>query len=108
MNFEEHIHLASHQLIPPLFNSGYPPMIVYYHRNAPIQINSDLTPVFPLKPDPGLLDAAKRLGAMVNFLVIPSNGVHAIQKEIEEAAGRKVLSIIDSTIDEVKKRGWKK
>jgi aspartate racemase len=38
MNFEEHIHLASQQLIPPLFNSGYPPVIVFYHRYAPVQI----------------------------------------------------------------------
>jgi aspartate racemase len=108
VNFEEHIHLASRELIPPLFNSGYPPMIVFYHRHAPIQINKDLTPVFPLKPDPGLLDAAKRLGTMVDFLVITSNGVHAMQKEIEEAAGRKILSMIDATLEEVKKKQWKK
>jgi len=108
VNFEEHIHLASQQLIPPLFNSGYPPMIVFYHRYAPIQINKDLTPVFPIQPDQGLLKAAKRLGEMADFLVIPSNGVHAIQKEIEQAAGRKVLSIIDATMDEVNKRKWTK
>jgi aspartate racemase len=83
MNFEEHLHLASHQLIPPLFNSGYPPMIVFYHRHAPVMINKDLTPVFPITPDPGLLEAAKKLGLMTDFLVIPSNGVHMMQAEIE-------------------------
>ena len=31
-----------------------------------------------------------------------------MQKEIEQAAGRKVLSMIDVTLDEVKKRQWKK
>ena len=108
MHFEEQIHLASQRLIPPLFNSGYPPMIVFYHRYAPIQINKDLTPGFPIQPDQGLLNAAKKLGEMADFLVIPSNGVHAIQKEIEQAAGRKVLSIIDATMEEVKERKWAK
>jgi aspartate racemase len=67
MNFEEHVHQVSQQLIPPLFNSGYPPMIVFYHRHAPIQINKDLTPVFPIQPDDELLNAAKRLGVMSDF-----------------------------------------
>lgn len=108
MNFEEHIHLASQRLIPPLLNSGYPPVIVFYHRYAPVQINKDMTPVFPLRPDQGLLDAAKILGTMVDFLVIPSNGVHMMQNEIEQAAGRKIVSIIDATLEEVKNRKWKR
>jgi aspartate racemase len=34
--------------------------------------------------------------------------VHALQEEIEQAAGRKVLSMIDATMEEVKKRKWAK
>jgi aspartate racemase len=61
----------------------------------------------PIEPDPELLDAARRVGAAASFLVIPSNGTHLIQSEIERASGRPVLSIIDVTLDEVRRRGWK-
>jgi aspartate racemase len=108
MKFEAQLHKAAKKVLPPSHNSGYPPMVVYYHRYAPILINVDLTPVFPLRPDPRLLEGAKKLGAMADFLVIISNGVHAVQKEIEQAAGRRVLSMIETTLDEVKIRGWKK
>lgn len=108
INFETEIHLASQRLIAPLYNSGYPPMVVYYHRHAPVLLTPELTPVLPLQPDPGLLDAAKKLGTMADFILIASNGVHAMQKEIEQAAGRPVLSMIDATLEEVKKRQWRK
>ena len=108
MSFESQFHNAAKQVLPPLFNSGYPPMVVYYHRFAPIVINEDLTPVLPMQPDPRLLDAAKNLGSMADFLVITSNGIHNLQKDIEQASGRKVLSMIDITLEEVKKRKWKK
>jgi len=39
---------------------------------------------------------------------MPTNGVHRFQKEIENASGRAMLSIIDATMDEVKKRKWKR
>jgi aspartate racemase len=108
MNFEAQVHNAAKKHLPPLYNSGYPPMVVFYHRFAPILINDDLTPIFPMRPDPRLLEGAKHLGTMADFLVITSNGVHNMQKEIEQAAGRKVLSMIDITLDEVRKRQWKK
>jgi len=55
-----------------------------------------------------MLVAAKQLGSIADFLIIPSNGAHLFQKEIEKAADRKVLSMIDITMEEVKKRKWKK
>jgi aspartate racemase len=61
-----------------------------------------------LQPEPRLLEAAKNLGAVADFLVITSNGVHSMQPEIEAAAGKKVLSMIDVTIEEIIKRKWKK
>jgi aspartate racemase len=63
-------------------------------------------PRMPIEPDPGLLEAARQLGAVADFLVITSNGPHLLQAEIERAAGRKVLSMIDVTLDEVRRRGW--
>jgi len=55
-----------------------------------------------------LLEAARQFGAIADFLVIPSNGPHLLQPEIERAAGRKVLSIIDVTLEEVRRRSWQR
>jgi aspartate racemase len=57
--------------------------------------------------NPRLLDTAQRLGAWADFLVITSNGVHLFQDEIERAAGRQVLSMVDVTVDEVQRRNLK-
>jgi hypothetical protein len=43
-------------------------------------------PRMPIEPDPGLLEAARPLGLVADFLVIPSNGPHLLQAEIERAA----------------------
>jgi aspartate racemase len=45
---------------------------------------------------------------MVDFLVITSNAPHAFQELIEETSGRKVISMISVTLDEVRKRGWRR
>lgn len=108
LELEQQLHQFSQQLIPPDHNGGYPPIITIYHRHAPFILKEDFSPVFPLKADPRLLASAKRLGPMVDFIIIPSNGVHLIQKELEEASGRPLLSMIDLTIDEVLKRQWSK
>ena len=108
MEMEAAIHHASQRFIPQQQNSGYPPMIVYYNRHPPVILKEDFSPVRPLQPDPRLLEAAKKLGPMVDFIIIPSNGLHALQSEIEQAAGCKVLSMIDATLDEVRKRQWHK
>jgi len=39
--------------------------------------------------------------------VITANGPHIIQAEIEQAAGCKVLSMIEVTLAEVQRRGWR-
>jgi aspartate racemase len=107
MDFEARTHAVSQRLIPGHGNQGYPPMVVYYHRRAPVVTTDDGAPVRPLQLDPILLDAARRLGAWADLLVITSNGVHRLQREIEEAAGRPVLSMIEVTLDEVARRGWR-
>ena len=35
MDFERRLHRVAQRLIAPRMNSGYPPMVVYYHRHAP-------------------------------------------------------------------------
>lgn len=108
MDFEKRVHKVAQRLIPPRRNGGYPPMFVCYYRHPPILLNEDFSPRFPVQPDPRLLEAAKRIGAAADFLVITSNGAHLIQPQIERAAGRKVLSMIDVTLEEIRRRGWKK
>jgi len=108
MDFEQRIHAVSQGLIPQQGNSGYPPMVVYYHRRPPVVADEAGHPIFPIRPDPLLLDAAARLGSMADFLVITSNGVHMMQPLIEQASGRKVVSIIDATLSEVERRGLRR
>jgi aspartate racemase len=107
MDFESRVHAVSQRLIPANGNRGYPPMAVYYHRRPPVLMNDDDLPLRPLQIDPRLLDAARRLGSWADFLVITSNGVHHLQAEIEAAADRPVLSMIDLAVAEVCRRGWR-
>jgi aspartate racemase len=108
MDFEAKVHRAAQRLIPSHQNSGYPPMVVYYYRHPPILLNADNSPKIPITPDPRILDVAKRIGIHADFLVVPSNGAHMLQGLIERSAGRMVLSMIEATIAEIRRRGWKK
>ena len=108
IDLETRLHKAAQKLIPPMQNSGYPPVIVQYYRHPPVLLTEQNVPVSPWQPDPRMLVAAKQLGSIADFLIIPSNGAHLFQSEIEKAADRKVLSMIDITMEEVKKRKWKK
>jgi aspartate racemase len=107
IDFEARVHRVAQRLIPPSGNTGYPPMVVYYHRRPPLVMQDAHTPRFPLEPDPDLLEAAHWLGTKAAFLVIPANGPHMFHDQIERAAGCPVLSIIDVTLDAVQQRGWR-
>jgi aspartate racemase len=108
MDFEVRVHRIAQRLIPPHANTGYPPMVIYYHRHPPFLVSDDFSPRVPIEPDPRLLEAAKRIGALADFLVIPSNGPHLVQQQIEQAAGRQVLSMIDATLQAISHRSWQK
>jgi len=108
MDIEMRLHKAAQRFISPMQNSGYPPIVVQYYRHPPVLLTDQHMPVVPWQPDPRLLDTARKLGPMADFIIIPSNGAHLFQQEIEHSAGRKVLSMIDITLEEVKKRKWKK
>ena len=53
---------------PQHANSGYPPLVVYYHRGAPVLVDEQ-----GRRLDPRFLDAARRLGAWADFLVVTAN-----------------------------------
>ena len=106
MDFESRVHRAAQRLIPPRGTGGYPPMLVYYYRFVPFVATEEGSPELPLRPDPRLVDAAARIGSIVDFIVITSNFLHLFQAEIEEAAGCRVLSMIEVTLAEVDRRGW--
>jgi aspartate racemase len=107
MDFEQRVHRVSQALIPRQAGTGYPPMIVCYVRHPPVVVQEDGTPALPIQPHPGLLEAARKLGAWADFLVIPSNGAHLVAEAVEQAAGRPVLSMIKLTLAEVQRRGWR-
>jgi len=108
MDFEQRVHRVAQRTIPPRANSGYPPMVVFYHRRPPVVFEPDGTPRQPLTADPGLLESARAIGATADFLVIVANFPHLFQPQIEEASGLEVLSMIDVTLDAVRARGWKR
>lgn len=108
MDFEARVHRVAQRLVPQRFNGGYPPMLVYYCRHPPFLLNEDSSPRLPLRPDPRLLEAARLLGSRADFLVVTANAPHLFQGEIERAAGRKVLSMIEATLGAVRERGWRR
>jgi aspartate racemase len=104
MDFEQRVHRWSQRLIPQDWAHGYPPMIVWYHRGLPIVRGADGRPLEPRQVDPAVIDAAARLGTMVDFLAIPCNAAHIGLRQIREAAKCPVLSMIDVAADEVARR----
>lgn len=108
MDFEARLHRVSQQRIPQRDNRGYPPLIVYYCRFAPMLVDEKGIPLEPQQPDPRLLQAARWLGGIANFLVIPANTPHLFRHQLQQAADCPVLSMIDLTLAEVERRGWRR
>jgi aspartate racemase len=108
MDFEQRVHRAAQQLLPPQRNSGYPPMVVHYCRHPPVLLDADGNTRMPIQLDPRLLKAAHSLGQLADFLVVISNGLHKIQPALEQAADRPILSMIEMTLAEVARRGWQR
>ena len=105
MDFEARVHRASQQLIPQHFVSGYPPMVVYYCRHAPLLIHDDGSSILPIQPDPGLLRAARAVGSVADFIVMTANGPHMFQPLVEQKSGKPVLSMIELALAEIQRRG---
>jgi len=83
-------------------------MVVYYHRYPPFIVDERGVPIPPRRPEPHLTAVLGKLGEMVDFIVITSNAPHLFAGLIEETSGRKVLSMIDTTVNEVQRRGLRR
>ncbi len=108
IQLEAAIHKFSPKYIKSDKNGGYPALFVYYMREAPVKVDSDGKPLLPHTPSVKLLEVARVLGKECDFLVISSNSPHRFQKEVEEASGKKVLSMIEAVANQVRQRGLKK
>jgi len=104
IDFEVRLHETSQRLIPQQLNEGYPPMVTVYLRHQPVLFEHD-RPRQPLEIDPRVLEMAARLGRWADFLVSPCNTLHQFAAEITAAAGCELLSIIDVTVAELRRRG---
>src|ERR687886_1292061 len=103
MDFEQRVHRACQQLVPQSVNSGYPPMVVYYCRFEPwAGRNGDERD----RPNPRLVEAARNLGAIADFLVITSNATHRFAPDIARASGREVVSMIDAVLAHIRERNY--
>ena len=108
MEFERLLHRASQELVPPSAMEGYPPLVVHYCRFPPFVADGTGAPVLPRRPDPRLLEAASKLGALVDFLVVTSNATHLFQRDIESASGKEMLGVVELVLAEVGRRGWQR
>lgn len=106
-DFDFAVHSLSKKLLPPHFTTGYPPMIVIHFREVPFKMKDD-TFVFPVEPNPNLLKTAKTLGEHCDFWVMVANAPHIFRESLEKASGKKFLSMIDVTIEEVRRRKLRK
>ena len=107
MDFEARVHRVAQRAIAPCGNQGYPPMVVYYCRFVPHAAPARGRPAAALRPHRDLLRAASQLGHLADFIVVTSNFVHVFRPEIEQAAGRRLLSMVDLTLAEVGRRAWR-
>ena len=106
IDFEARVHAVAQRLVPQRWNTGYPPMIVWYHRRLPFRTDEHGRRIEPLEIDPQLVEAAAWLAKSVDFLVMPCNSAHAGLTELRRAASCPILSMIDVTLEEVARRGW--
>ncbi len=104
MDFVRRVHAIAQRTIPQDYGGGYPPMIVSYFRQPPVVTDENNRAIQPPRPNPAFLEAAGRLGALSDFLVVTANAPHIFVDEIEAAAGQPVLSMIDLAVAEIQRR----
>ncbi len=94
--------------IPQYGNRGYPAMELRMLNRAPMFLNSDGSYPEKLEPSEFLLDAARSVGALSDFIIVTSNTAHVFAKQIEAAAGKPLLSLIDVAVSEVLRKQYRK
>jgi len=102
MDIEARLHHACQKLIPQSLNEGYPPLVTYYVRHPPVEVD-DGQPRMPLTLDPRMLDAARDLGRLCDLMIVASNTPHLFLDELGQAAGCETLSIVDVTVEELRR-----
>ncbi|NJM06756.1 hypothetical protein HC891_12075 [Candidatus Gracilibacteria bacterium] len=106
IDFEQRLHRVAQRLTSQQGDTVYPPLVSWFFRELPVLMPVDGSSPSELPPvNPRLLEAAQALGSHADFLVITSNGVHIWQTEIEAAAGKPVVSMVDAVVAEVQRRG---
>ena len=98
MSFVEQIHTISQELIPQLAVMGYPPLLVYYHRNPPLVTDENLIAIEPYRIDPEMLEKIKVVGNQCDLLVITSNFPHTFETEIKAAVSAQFVNMVDATM----------
>lgn len=99
MRFERRIHEEASRRLPANWATGYPPMVVWYVREAPFADEGGM-----LAPSQGLLAGARWLGQAADFIVMTSNTPHKFAQEVSNAAGKPLLNMVELTIEEVTSR----
>ncbi len=93
---------------PQWGNRGYPPMVIQMINSSNLLLNPDGSVIEPPQPAPELFSMAKFVGANADILIMPSNTPHLFIKEVEKAAGKLLISLVDVAIAEVVRRQAKK
>lgn len=107
LEFEKAVHDLSLDLIPRRLTTGYPPMVVIHFREVPFKMENNEF-IFPVEPNPNLLETAKQLGKLCDFWVMVANAPHIFRESLEKSSGKEFLSMIDVTVEEVKRRRLRK
>jgi len=94
--------------VPQYGNRGYPPLDIRMINQAPMNLNSDGSYPDLLEPSSALLEAAKFVGKDADFMIVASNTAHVFTSEIEQAASKPLLSLVNVAIDEAIRRGCKR
>jgi len=98
----------SANLAPQYGNRGYPPLDIRMLNHAPMPLNPDGSYPEEFGPTSDFLEAAKSVGENSDFIIITANTPHMFAREVEEASGKPLLSIIDLAVDEAKRRKCKR
>lgn len=99
-------YAAAH--VPQYGNRGYPPIDQRWVNRAPMKLNPDGGMPEELEPSDELLEAARFVGQSSDFIIVPSNTPHFFKAEIEEAAGKPMLSMVDEAVNESIRKGHKR
>lgn len=86
--------------------SGFFPVNVRHFPDSLMELTGDRRIPHELRPNRGLLAAAADL-RNCEFIILTAHTAHLFQADVEDASGRPVLSMVDATLEEVRRRGLK-